>query len=151
VPTHLAELAEVLSTPAPRGTVVALHHAPVPPPSPLLGYFALTRSSRAALGEVIADTDVRLVLAGHHHLAQSATLAGVPVAVGGSTAIRTDPLAPTGHERTHAGGSVQLVDFYPNAAVVSVIPVDGAPEAFDLDPAGCAEVIAAHPIAWAGP
>ena len=144
---HLAELADVLSTPAPHGTVIALHHAPVPPPSPLLAYFALERSSRSALADIVAGTDVRLILAGHHHLAQSSSLAGIQVAVAGSTAIRTDPLAPAGHERTYASGSFQLVDLYPTGtAVVSVIPVDGADQVFDLDEAGCAEVIAAHPI-----
>ena len=145
---HLADLAEVLATPALHGTVVALHHAPVPPPSSLLAYFALERSSRSALADIVAGTDVRLILAGHHHLAQSSSLAGIQVAVAGSTAIRTDPLAPVGHERTYASGSFQLVDLYPSGgAVVSVIPVDGAQEVFDLDAAGCAEVIAAHPIA----
>jgi len=146
--THLAELAEVIGTPARHGTVIALHHAPVPPPSPLLAYFALERSSRSALADIVAGTDVRLILAGHHHLAQSSTLAGIQVAVAGSTAIRTDPLAPNGHERTYASGSLQVVDLYPTGgAVVSVIPVDGAEQVFDLDEAGCAEVIAAHPIA----
>jgi 3',5'-cyclic AMP phosphodiesterase CpdA len=145
---HLADLAEVLATPALHGTVVALHHAPVPPPSPLLAYFALERSSRSALADIIAGTDVRLVLAGHHHLAQSSSLAGIPVAVAGSTAIRTDPLAPPGHERTYASGSFQLIDLHPTGGVVvSVIPVDGADQVFDLDQEGCAEVIAAHPVA----
>ena len=84
-----------------------LHHAPIPPPTPLLVYFALERASRRALAEVIAGTDVRLVLAGHHHLAQSGMLGGVPVAVAGSTAIRTDPLARPGHERTTRSDVVQ--------------------------------------------
>ena len=104
---HLAELRAELATAAPAGTIVVLHHAPVPPPSPLLSYFALESSSRRALSDAIAGTDVRLILAGHHHLAQSAMLGGVPVAVAGSTAIRTDPLAPAGHERTFGERDVQ--------------------------------------------
>ena len=149
---HLADLAEILATPARQGTVIALHHAPVPPPSPLLTYFALERSSRSALADIVAGTDVRLILAGHHHLAQSSSLAGIPVAVAGSTAIRTDPLAAPGHERTFASGSFQLVDLYPTGgAVVSVIPVDGADQVFDLDETGCAEVIAAHPSGGGAP
>ena len=38
---HLAELRGELATPAPAGSIVVLHHAPLPPPSPLLSYFAL--------------------------------------------------------------------------------------------------------------
>ncbi len=151
-PDHLAELREVLGEPAPRGSVVVLHHAPVPPPSPLLSYFALERASRHALAEVIAGTDVRIVLAGHHHIAQSASLGGVPVAVAGSTAIRTDPLGPPGHDRTWASGSFNIVEVYPEVVTVSVVPVDGAQQVFDLDQAGCRAVIAQHPVdAVSGP
>ena len=146
---HLAELRRELATPAPAGTIVVLHHAPVPPPSPLLSYFALETASRRALAEAISGTDVRLVLAGHHHLAQSAMLGSVPVAVAGSTTIRTDPLAPAGHDRTWASGTFNLVEVYPDTIAVSVIPVDGADGVFDLDAADCRAVIQAHPIAGA--
>ncbi len=145
-PDHLDALTRELRRPAEAGTLLVLHHAPVPPPSPLLSYFALETASRQALAEAIAGTDVRLILAGHHHIARSAMLGAVPVAVAGSTAIRTDPLAGAGHERTFASGSFDLVEVYPDTAVVSVIPVDGASTVFDLDAPGCAQVIAAHPI-----
>ncbi len=144
-PPTLDRLTTLLTTAAPDGTVVVLHHAPIPPPSPLLAYFALERASRRALADVLRGTDVRLVLAGHHHLAQSGTLAGIPVAVAGSTAIRTDPLAAPGHERTTRSTSFNLVRIHPDTITVSVIPVDGADPVFDLDEAGCAAVIAAHP------
>jgi 3',5'-cyclic AMP phosphodiesterase CpdA len=142
---HLAAMAAELADPAPDGTILVLHHAPLPPPSPLLSYFALESTSRQALAEAVAGTDVRLILAGHHHLAQSAVLGGIQVAVAGSTAIRTDPLAPAGHERTWASGTFNLVEVYPETIVVSVIPVDGAPTVFDLDAAGCRAVIEADP------
>nr|WP_275889328.1 metallophosphoesterase [Nakamurella flavida] len=148
-PEHLAELAAALATPAEHGSVVVLHHAPVPPPSPLLAYFTLERASRRALAATVAGSDVRLVLAGHHHLAQSGSLAGVPVAVAGSTAIRVDPLARPGHERTVVAGSLNLVRLYPDTVTVSVLPLDeslGAPQAFAMDEAACAELIARHPI-----
>lgn len=142
---HLADLSIELAAPAPDGTLVVLHHAPLPPPSPLLCYFALESASRHALARAVADTDVRLILAGHHHLAQSGMLGAVPVAVAGSTAIRTDPLGPDGHERTWASGAFSLVQVYPDTVTVSVIPVDGAPVVFDLDADGCQAVIDAHP------
>lgn len=138
---HLAELADALASPAEHGSIVVLHHAPIPPPSPLLTYFALHRDSRAALAKTIAGTDVRMVLAGHHHLAQSGTLGGVPVAVAGSIAIRTDPLAPPGRDRTTTSASLNLVAVYPDTVTVSVLPIDGAPFVFDLGPAENAEII----------
>jgi 3',5'-cyclic AMP phosphodiesterase CpdA len=143
---HLAALRAELGRAAPSGSIVTLHHAPLPPPSPLLSYFALESASRSALAAAISGTDVRLILAGHHHIAQSGMLGGVPVAVAGSTAIRTDPLASAGHDRTWASGSFNLVEVYPNTVTVSVLPVDSAPVVFDLDAAGCLSVIEQFPI-----
>jgi hypothetical protein len=111
-----------------------------------LSYFALETASRRALSAAIEGTDVRMILAGHHHLARSAMLGTVPVAVAGSTTIRTDPLAPAGHERTLASGSFNLIEVYPDTIVSSVIPVDGADGVFDLDSSGCRSIIQAHPI-----
>lgn len=146
-PEHLAELSAELAEPYPGGSVVVLHHAPLPPPSPLLTYFALDRRSRVALAEAVSGTDTRIILAGHHHLAGSGMVGGVPVAIAPSTAIRTDPLAPDGHERTYESAGFNLVRLFPDGAVsVSVVPVDGAPEIFHLDEDGCGAVIAAHPI-----
>ena len=144
-PAHLAELATALAIPYPGGTVVVLHHAPIPLATPLQTYFALDRPSRTALAEVLRGTDTRIVLAGHQHLAGFGMLAGIPVSVATSTAIRTDPLAPPGHERTYGSAGFSLVRLYADSVTVSVVPVDDAPEIFDLDQAGCDAVIAAHP------
>jgi 3',5'-cyclic AMP phosphodiesterase CpdA len=145
LPGHLDALRGELHTPAEKGTVVVLHHAPLPPPSPLLSYFALESESRRQLAAAVAGTDVRLILAGHHHLPQSGMLGAVPVAVAGSTAIRTDPLGAAGHERTFEDGAFNLVELFADTLTVSVIPVSGAPVVFDLDAAGCRAVIDAHP------
>ncbi|HYN71427.1 MAG TPA: metallophosphoesterase [Nakamurella sp.] len=146
LPEHLDALRAELRTPAEAGTAVVLHHAPLPPPSPLLSYFALESHSRRELAAAVAGTDVRLILAGHHHLPQSGTLGAVPVAVAGSTAIRTDPLGPAGHERTFQDGAFNLVELFADSLTVSVIPVSGTPVVFDLDAAGCRAVIEAHPV-----
>lgn len=145
-PSHLADLAAVLDDPHPGGTVLVLHHPPIPAPSTLHHYFALQRDSRRALAATVAGTDVRLILAGHHHLPTTGLLAGVPVAVAGSTAIRTDPLARPGHERTTAHGSVNLVRFYEDTHTVMTLDTSSADEVFDLDPAGCAAVVDRHPV-----
>lgn len=145
-PSHLAELVAVLAQPHPGGTVLVLHHPPIPAPSTLHHFFALQRDSRRALADVIAGTDVRLILAGHHHLPTAGSLAGIPVTVAGSTAIRTDPLARPGHERTTAHGSVNLVRFYDDTHTVLTLDTATAAEVFDLDPAACDDVIARHPV-----
>ena len=145
-PGHLDELRAELATPHPVGSIVVLHHAPISPPSPLLTFFALERRSREELRDALAGTDVRLILAGHHHLAGSGMLGSVPVVVAGSTAIRTDPLAEIGHERTVAAGSFNIVRWYADGWTNSVIPIDDARQVFDLDPEQCAAVIAANPI-----
>lgn len=145
-PGHLGELAATLASPYPGGTVVVLHHAPIPLDTPLQTFFALDRRSRDALAEVLRGSDTRIVLAGHQHLAGFGLLAGIPVSVATSTAIRTDPLGPPGHERTFSSSGFSLVRLYPDTVSVSVVPVDGAAEVFDLDPAGCAAVIDAHQV-----
>ncbi len=143
---HLAELAAVLATPRRGGTVVVVHHSPLPLDTPLQTYFALDRASRLALAGTIRGTDVRIVLAGHQHLAGAGVLGGVPVAVAPSTAIRTDPLSPRGHERTYASIGFNLVRLYADSVAVSFVPVDDASEVFDLDQERCAAVIDAHPV-----
>ena len=97
---HLAELERgTVAIPAPAGTIVVLHHAPLPPPSPLLSYFALERASRTALAAAVAGSDVRLILAGHHHIAQSAMLGRHS---GGGRRFDGHPHRPAGAGRARA-------------------------------------------------
>ena len=81
---QLAWLRRERREPFGRGTVLALHHPPVPSPLPALAKACL--GDAAGLAEALAGSDVRLVLAGHYHHPMSATFAGVPVAVGPSLA-----------------------------------------------------------------
>ncbi|MEV1295022.1 metallophosphoesterase [Pseudonocardia sp. NPDC049635] len=80
----LARLRAELRTPAPEGTVVALHHPPLGSPLPTLARAGLRDAD--ALLAAVAGTDVRAVLAGHFHHPLSATLRGVFVSVGPSLA-----------------------------------------------------------------
>ncbi len=89
---QLAWLAAELATPAPHGTVVAVHHPPIASPLPSLDGQALADAD--ALLDVVAGTDVRVVLAGHYHHPASATVRGVNVSVAPSLAY---------HQRMHAG------------------------------------------------
>jgi 3',5'-cyclic AMP phosphodiesterase CpdA len=85
-------LREQLHTPAPIGTVIALHHPPLPSPTPLTA--AIELLNPADLAAAIRDSDVRVVLAGHTHVVSAGCLAGVPVWTGGAIATTLDSLAP---------------------------------------------------------
>ncbi|WNY34949.1 metallophosphoesterase [Curtobacterium flaccumfaciens] len=65
------------ATDAPHGTVVVLHHPPLPAPTEL--HEALRLQNPEALADVIRGSDVRVVLGGHYHHHFAGSLAGVPV------------------------------------------------------------------------
>lgn len=118
-----------LATPAPAGTVLALHHPPLPSPVPLATSIEL--SNRAALADAIAGTDVRVVLAGHTHVVSAGVLAGVPVWTGGSIAPMLDSLVTDGALRGLAVPSVNRIDLFADAVIVTNLPV-AAEVLFDL-------------------
>jgi Icc protein len=63
---QLAWLRDVLSTPAEHGTVLALHHPPIPSPMlPVAEVIELLHTDR--LAEVVRGSDVRVILGGHYH------------------------------------------------------------------------------------
>ena len=118
-------LADELATAAPDGTVLALHHPPLPSPSRLLQGIELR--DRAGLGDVLAGSDVRVVLCGHTHVTSAGTLAGIPVWVGASTATTWYGLTPSGGESMVAAPSVSRLDLFPDGELLaSTVPV-GAP------------------------
>lgn len=81
---QLEWLQQVLNVRYRWGTVLAMHHAPVPSPLPALAEGGLGNSNE--LAEVIETSDVRVILAGHYHHTMSATILGIPVWVGPSLA-----------------------------------------------------------------
>lgn len=81
---ELERLESALTRPAPRGTIVAMHHPPIPAAAAALVGRELT--NRRRLAEVVAGSDVRLILAGHFHHPMSGLFGEIPVWVGGSLA-----------------------------------------------------------------
>jgi Icc protein len=114
---QLARLRDVLAEPAPRGTVVVLHHPPLPAPTTL--HEALALQAPEELAAVIEGTDVRVVLAGHYHRHIVGSLAGVPVLVAPAVANETDVCAPHGTERAVRGSAFLVVDLLPDGSVRS--------------------------------
>jgi Icc protein len=120
---QLAWLREVLATPAPLGTIVAMHHPPVPAVLPLAARVELRDQSR--LAAVLRGTDVRAIIAGHLHYSTFATFAGIPVSVASSTCYAQDLTVPVGGTRPQDGAQAfNLVHVYDDTVVHSVVPVD---------------------------
>lgn len=116
-----AELAE----PAPLGTLLALHHPPLPSHVPLFDILELRGQDRFAA--VIAGTDVRGILAGHLHYGMSGVFAGVPVSVAAATCYTMNLQRPANRVNgMDAGQSFQLVHVYRDTVTHTVVPVASA-------------------------
>ncbi len=130
---QLAWLAKELSTPAEKGTLLALHHPPIPTPIELMGLIELENQS--ALADVLRNTDVRGILAGHLHYSSFSTFAGVPLSVAAAACYNIDLIAPatTILSAKNTGLAASLVHFYPDQVVFSAIPFEDLPEIMSYD------------------
>ncbi|MGO1768499.1 MAG: phosphodiesterase [Microbacterium sp.] len=130
---QLAWLRDELSEPAPRGTLLALHHPPLPSHVPLFDILELRGQDR--LADAIRGSDVRGILAGHLHYAMHGTFAGVPVSVAAATCYTMDVARePQRINGMDAGQSFQLVHVYDDTITHTVVPVDGADPAEAFSP-----------------
>jgi len=117
-------LAEELATPAPDGTILALHHPPIP--SVLDMAVTVELRDQAPLGRVLKGSDVRAILAGHLHYSTNATFVGIPVSVASATCYTQDLTVAVGGTRGRDGAQAcNLVHIYPETVVHSVIPLGG--------------------------
>lgn len=119
-------LAAVLAEPAPFGTILAMHHPPVPSVTDLAVTVELRDQRR--LAKVLAGTDVRSILGGHLHYSTTATFAGIPVSVASSTCYTQDLAVEQGGIRGRDGAqSFNYVHIYPDTVMHSVVPLDRGP------------------------
>ena len=122
-PEQLRWLAEQLAVPAPLGTILAMHHPPVPSVLALAASVELRDQPR--LADVLRGSDVRTIIAGHLHYSTFATFAGIPVSVASATCYTQDLTVPTGGTRPQDGAQAfNLVHVYDETIVHSVVPVD---------------------------
>lgn len=129
-PEQLSWLRAQLSTPAPRGTVLVVHHPPLEPHTRLLRALPLTDA--AELVTAVQGTDVRVILSGHLHHSLIGQVAGIPVVVGQATANRALVTGDPDTERAVVGAGAGIVELAPSGEVrVLTLPVplpdDGAP------------------------
>ena len=142
--SQLAWLADVLSEPAPHGTLLALHHPPLPTLLPLMSILELRGQAR--LAEVVTGTDIRAILGGHLHHATTGLFAGIPVSVAAATCYTIDPTGRTGELTGMQGGqSINLVHVYENQIVHSLVPLGEFPRATHFDAAFVARIEALSP------
>ncbi|MCU1491663.1 MAG: metallophosphoesterase [Acidimicrobiaceae bacterium] len=116
----LAFLADALAAPAPDGTVLAMHHPPIP--SPVLPMSRLRLGNAAALAEVVQGRDVRVILCGHNHHLAAGQLGDVPVWVSPATAYLVDVTSPAA-AREIPGSAVSRIDLDSDGYRASVITV----------------------------
>lgn len=123
---QLAWLESILATPAPHGTLLAMHHPPLPSHLPLFDILELRHQDE--LAAVIRGSDVRGILAGHLHYSASGTFAGVPVSVSSATCYTMNVARPAAEVNgMDAAQAFQLVHVYPQSITHTVVPVTDAP------------------------
>lgn len=114
-------LAAALAEPPALGTVLVMHHPPLPYRSKLMRLLEFRDEQR--LAEVLGAGDVRAILSGHLHINGSGTFAEIPVVLAGATSYADDlggtPPALHGIDATQ---SFNVVEIYADAVVHSVVP-----------------------------
>ncbi|GAA3110613.1 metallophosphoesterase [Streptosporangium carneum] len=139
---QLEWLASALATPAPDGSVLVLHHPPVPSVLPLMDGIGLRAPEK--LAGVLAGSDVRLVLTGHTHSASAGMFAGIPVWVGPGSAYGADTMAPAGRTRGMPFQAFSRVDVTEDGVITTVVPLSSAPPVYELDTQLLLDHLASH-------
>lgn len=123
---QLAWLSEQLLEPAPFGTILAMHHPPIPSVLDLATTVELRDQHR--LAPILARSDVRSILSGHLHYSTAATFAGIPVSVASSTCYTQDLTVEQGGSRGRDGAQgFNYVHIFSDTVVHSVVPMDAGP------------------------
>ncbi len=147
-PEQLDWLAEELSIAAPHGTILAMHHPPVP--SVLDLAVSVELRDQSGLAEIVEGSDIRSIIAGHLHYSSTATFAGVPVSVASASCYTQDLNVPVGGTRGRDGArAFNLVHVYPTTVLHSVVPLGSFPALDFIDADESARRLAAAGVAIA--
>lgn len=142
---QLSWLSDVLKTPAAHGTLLAVHHPPIPTPM-LEAMGMLELHDQGRLADVIRGTDIRGILAGHLHYTTHSTFAGIPVSVAAATCYT---LNLTAKDRILSGvdfgQAFNLVHVYKDQLVHSVVPVGETIEVTGFSAVNWAQIEAMTP------
>ena len=115
-------LGDVLSTPAPHGTLLAMHHPPIPSVLDLAVLVELR--AQKELAAIVRGSDIRSIIAGHLHYSTTAMFAGIPVSVASATCYTQDLTVPVGGTRGRDGAQAfNLIHVYDDTVLHSVVPI----------------------------
>jgi Icc protein len=126
--SQLDWLAAELATPAEHGTILALHHPPIPVPLvPIAAVIELLDQDR--LAAVVQGSDVRAIIGGHFHYTSFSMFAGIPVSVASATCYTLDP-APVDRLVSGVDGAqaFTMLHLYADRIVHTVVPAIASPE-----------------------
>ena len=117
-----AWLANELKTPAPHGTIIAMHHPPVP--TFLQPFADIELREQSKFAQIVKGTDVRGILAGHVHYNTFSEISGIPVSVASATCYTADIMVNPGSARGQDGAqSFNLVHVYGDKLLHTVVPI----------------------------
>ena len=114
--------------------ILVMHHSPVPSLMPGLRQVNLRNADD--LTAAIADTNVRLILAGHFHHAMQATFNGIPVSVAPSMAYEQRMDAGTGLVEGRSGAAFTIEELNENGLRVTTVPISLNDDVLFSVPAG---------------
>src|SRR5690606_38416476 len=138
---QLAWLAAELARPSLEGTILVMHHPPIP--SVLDLAVSVELRDQARLAAILQGSDVRAILAGHLHHSSMATFAGIPVSVASASCYTQDLLVPEGGTRGRDGArAFNLVSVYPTTVLHSEVPVEHTEVLSYVDAAESARLLA---------
>lgn len=121
--SQLSWLEELLKVPATHGTILALHHPPLPSVLPLAAVVELQEQEK--LEAILQGSDVRAIIAGHLHYSSFGIFAGIPVSVASSTCYTQDLISEEGGTRGRdKAQGFNVVKVYPTTILHSVIPIE---------------------------
>lgn len=137
---QLAWLADQLATPAAHGTLLALHHPPIPVPM-LRAAEIIELLDQQRLADVITGTDVRGIIGGHFHYTSWSSFAGVPVSVASASCYTSDP-APLDRLISGVDGhqALTMLHLYDDRIVHTVVPLPEVPEVSGFPADGLAQL-----------
>jgi 3',5'-cyclic AMP phosphodiesterase CpdA len=117
-----------LATPAEAGTLIAMHHPPLPSPAALMGIIEL--DDQENFWSAIRGRDVRGILAGHLHYATFSASHGIPISVAPGMCYTIDLLGEKDRllVASDRGQAASLVSVYDERVVFSLMPIDQMPE-----------------------
>jgi len=125
---QLEWLRDQLAAPAEHGTILAMHHPPIPLPM-LRAAEIIELLDQHQLAAVVEGTDVRSILGGHIHFSTYSTFAGIPVSVASASCYTSDP-APVERFISGVDGhqSITMMHVYADRIVHTLVPLAEAPE-----------------------